>query len=86
MLDFTELMTGAALILISLGLVVILRQRGAKSNSWIKLPFVGPFLGVLITSGFGIGILFLVNYFTTIDDINMSGRVVGALTLSSHII
>ena len=82
MSDFTELITGVALILISLGSVVILRPRGEKTNSWIKLPFVGPLLAVLITSGFGIGILFLANYFTTMDDLNISGRVVGTLTLS----
>jgi hypothetical protein len=75
MSDLAELLIGVTLILISFGLLIVLHpQRGKTTISLVKMPFVGPFLGALITAGFGVGILLLASYFTTIDDLKMSGK------------
>ena len=73
MSDFAKLLIGLALLLSSVGALMVLRPRGGKTISWTTKPFVGPLLGVLITVAFGVGIILVAAYFTTIDNMKLSG-------------
>ena len=67
MSDFAELLIGLALLLSSVGTLMVLRPRGGKVISLVRMPFVGPLLGVLITVAFGVGVLLVFGYFTTLN-------------------
>ena len=67
MSDFAKLLIGLALILSSVGALMVLRPRGGQVISWTTKPFVGPLLGVLITVAFGVGALLVFGYFTTFN-------------------
>jgi hypothetical protein len=68
-----DLIFGIALMLVSGVLVAACRPRNGQTLSLVKKPLVGPALGILITASFAIGILFIAAYFTTIDEIAISG-------------
>lgn len=67
MSDFAKLLIGLALLLSSVGALMVLRPRGGKAISWTTKPFVGPLLGVLITVAFGVGALVVFGYFTSFN-------------------
>ena len=67
MSDFAKLLIGLALLLSSVGALMVLRPRGGKAISWTTKPFVGPLLGVLVTGAFGVGALLVFGYFTSMN-------------------
>lgn len=74
MADFAQLLIGLTLLLTSFGAVIVLRpHRGKNPIPLVKMPLAGPLLASLITAGFGVGILLLASYFTTIDNLKLSG-------------
>jgi hypothetical protein len=74
MSDMAELVTGVVLLCISFGALMLIRPQMGKTIWWVKKPFVGPLLSILIVAGIGLGVVFLLNYFTTIDDITIIRR------------
>ena len=74
MSDLAQLLIGLTLLVLSFGTVIFLRPLHGKSPSaFVKKPLMGPLLASLITTGFGVGILLLASYFTTIDNMKLSG-------------
>lgn len=73
MSDLTELLTGSTLILASFAVLIALLPRKGHAVAWVRKPFVGPVMSVLIVSGLAIGVIFVASYFTTIDDIKLLG-------------
>jgi hypothetical protein len=68
MSEMAELLSGIALLCISLGVLMAVRPRKGKPIGWVRKPFVGPTLAIVLVAGIGMGTVFLANYFTTIDD------------------
>ena len=74
MSDLGQLLIGLTLLILSLGIVIFLRpQRGKSVSAFVKKPLVGPLLASLVTVGFGVGLILLASYFTTIDNVKLSG-------------
>jgi len=74
MSDKMELISGIMLLLVSLGSLVALYPRDGKPIWWIKTPFVGPSVAILIVTGVAIAAIMLASYFTNIDDVALSGK------------
>ena len=75
MSDKMELISGFMLLLVSLGSLVALRPRDGKTFWWLKKPFVGPSVAVFIVTGVAIAAIMLASYFTRIDDVTLSGKI-----------
>ena len=74
MSNFTELASSLIVLIVSIGAMVALRPRKGVPIWWVRLPFVGPLLTILIVTGIAVGGILLASYFTSIDDINLSGK------------
>ena len=74
MADASELLIGFTLVIVSIGGWFACLPRRGKTLSFVKKPFVGPAVAVLIICGLALGIIEIMAYFTTIDNLLLSGK------------
>jgi hypothetical protein len=72
--DTSELIIGFTLLILSIGIFVACLPRNGKTVWIVRKPFLAPALTVLIIGGFAMGLIELTAYFTTVDDITLSGK------------
>ena len=72
MSDLAELLTGSILLVASFGTLAALLPRKGRAISWVRKPFVEPSLAILIVAAMALGVIFLANYFTTIDNFRLA--------------
>jgi hypothetical protein len=75
MSDLTQLLLGSALIIAGFGSLMAFRIAG-KTLAWVRAPFVGPSVAILIVTSLAIGSILISGYFTSIDDINVKGKLI----------
>ncbi len=75
MSDSFELAIGIALLIACVGSLLALRPRNGKPYLWVTKPFVGPSVAVVIVVGAAVGAVLLASYFTTVDNLTLSGTV-----------
>ena len=74
MSNATQLFIGLALVIASIGGWFACLPRHGKVLSFVRKPFVGPTLAILIICGLALGIIEIMAYFTTVDDLTLSGK------------
>jgi hypothetical protein len=71
--DLSELLTGIILTFISIGSLIVCYPRRGKKAWFVGKPFLDPGMSILVVTGFVLGLLLIVAYFTTIDDATLTG-------------
>ena len=74
MSDTTELVLGLTLVILSIGGWFACLPRHGKVHAFVKKPFVGPTLAILIICGLAVGVIEIMAYFTAVDDLTLSGK------------
>jgi hypothetical protein len=74
MSDTSELLLGITLLVVSIGSFFALLPRNGKTAWIVQRPFLAPALTVLVITGLAIGCIEVIAYFTTVDDITLSGK------------
>ena len=69
-----ELLMGITLLIVSAGSLTACLPRNGKKAWFVGIPFLDAGVPVLILSVFAIGVVLVVAYFTTIDDMTLSGK------------
>lgn len=72
--ELSQLTIGIALVLISLGTLVVCLPRKGKTARFVKTPFLAPAISVVMICELALGLILLAAYFTTIDNATLSGR------------
>ena len=70
-----DLLIGMALLGISTGWLMYSRPRNGKKAWFVNMPFFDSGVPILILSIFVVGVVLILAYFTTIDDLTLSGKV-----------
>jgi hypothetical protein len=83
MSNFAELVTSVIVLIVSFSAMVALRPKKGVPIWWVRLPFVGPLVTILIVTGIAVGGVLLASYFTAIDDINLSGKKAASMPIRS---
>jgi len=73
MSNFDQLVAAIALLIGSFGSLIVLRPRHGVPFRWVTVPLVGPTVSILIVTGFVVGAVLLAGYFTTIDNVTLTG-------------
>jgi hypothetical protein len=68
-----ELIFGVVLLALTCGLAFACFPRHGKVVAFVRKPFVGPLVSVLIVTGLTISVLLIVAYFSNFDDITLVG-------------
>ncbi len=74
MLGMSQLLTGFTLLIVSVGGFYACLPRNGQTVWFARKPFFAPALTILIIGVFALGLIEILAYFTTIDDITMSGK------------
>ena len=75
MSDSSEILLGIALLVVSFGILFACLPRHGKT-AWIaRKPFLAPALTIVIIGGLAMGLIEILSYFTTIDDLTLSGKI-----------
>jgi hypothetical protein len=74
MSDSSELLAGIALLIVSAGVFLACLPRHGKTAWVARKPFLAPVLTILIIGGLAMGCIEILSYFTTIDDLTLSGK------------
>jgi hypothetical protein len=72
--ETSELLLGITLLVVSIGSFIALLPRNGKTVRVVQRPFIAPVLTVLVITGLAIGCIEIIAYFTTVDDITLSGK------------
>lgn len=75
MVENSQLWIGIFLLIASAGIFAAFLPRKGQARPIVRRPFFAPALTVLVIGGAAIGAVQLVAYFTTVDDITLSGKV-----------
>lgn len=73
MSDLAELQLGIALLVISIGALIVSLPRKGKVASFVQKPYLAPMVSIIIITGFAVGLIMLAAHFTAIDDATLSG-------------
>ena len=74
MSDLAELTLGIVLMVVSIAAFVACLPRNGKTKRFVQLPFIAPAVSIVIIGGLAIGLIEIAAYFTTIDDMTLSGK------------
>jgi len=74
MSDFNELLSAIVLLVVSFGMLIVFYPRNGRPRRWLTKPVIEPSATILIVTGFAIGAMLLLSYFTTLDNLNLSGQ------------
>ncbi len=74
MSDLAELILGIALTVISIIAFIACLPRNGITKRFVRIPFIAPTVSIVIIGGLAIGLIEIAAYFTTIDDMTLSGK------------
>jgi hypothetical protein len=72
--DSSELLIGVTLLVVSIAIFVLCLPRRGKTAWFVRVPFLAPMVAVLLIGGFAVGLIEIAAYYTTIDDLTLSGK------------
>ena len=69
----SELFVGIVLLALTAGLAFACYPRHGKVVAFVRKPFVGPLVSVLIVTGLTISFILIAAYFSNFDDMTLAG-------------
>ena len=75
MSELSQLLIGIVLLVIGIGLVIACVPRREKTAWFVGNPILEPILPILMIAICTIGLVEIVGYFTTIEELNVGGTV-----------
>jgi hypothetical protein len=74
MSDMSQLLVGITSLIVSIGVLFACLPRHGKTAWVVQKPFAAPALAILMICGLAIGLVEIASYFTTIDELTLSGK------------
>jgi hypothetical protein len=74
MSNTSQLLVGITSLIVSSGVLVACLPQHGKTAWVVRKPFVAPALAILMICGLAIGLVEIASYFTTIDELTLSGK------------
>ena len=74
MLGSSQLLIGIALVVVGIGLVIACVPRRGKTAWFVGNPILEPMLPILMMAICAIGLMEIVGYFTTMDEMTAVGK------------